>query len=333
MATLQQIEQYENTLQKTVDWILTFRNPDGSFGDTSRRKTTQFKLPVALIDNGRRAEALAHMRWLVKETFTAEGDFSDPREGYHAAHWPYRNLWYIGGAHFLEMYEVTFPAWQYVLRFRDPNTGGLRAVAPYADTAADARQNLILTAFLGLTGLRLGDLSVAEKAGDFLCDLIEAQPEMDRRFYLFWRPDSGFVHDVPGGDDRRWYWVERDGLDEDHYNLGMAMTGLSHLYKALKKPRFLEGAKKVHQYFSACREDRFGNVSAGKVMYGLTWMYWITGDPAYLAEAEQSAAQMIQMQGNDGSFIQHGKPYLNIASEYALELKQFIAVHRWVNSQ
>ena len=120
MTNRDKLKEYEGALLRGLAWILSHRNPDGSFGDTHERKTIPFKVPMALFDNGYRAEAWAYMRWLQENTFTAEGDFEDPRPGYHAAHWPYRNLWFIRAAHFLELYEISHPAMDYVRRFRNP---------------------------------------------------------------------------------------------------------------------------------------------------------------------------------------------------------------------
>jgi hypothetical protein len=156
MDSSEGLETYKSALSRGLDWILDHRNPDGSFGDTSERKTKYFKVPVALYENGYEAVAWTYMRWLRDQTFTDEGDFEDPRPGYHGAHWPYRNLWFVRAAHFLEMYGLASRAMGYALIFRNPETGGLRAVAPTADGAADSREDLILTAFGGLDMITLG---------------------------------------------------------------------------------------------------------------------------------------------------------------------------------
>lgn len=322
------IAKCETALRKSLQWILSYCNPDGSFGDTSKRKTIPFKVPMALLDNGFTAEALAYMRWLQKNTFTAEGDFDDPRPGYHAAHWPYRNLWFIRAAHFLELYEISYPAMDYVRRFRDPKTGGIRAVAPYVERDADPRQDLILTAFGGLNLLTIGCRAEAEAAGEWVCRLMEAQPELDKRLYLMWRPGSGVVGKVPEGHDPLWYWLDRRALNQDYYNLGVAFTFLSHLYKLTRNKCFLDGALAYYRFFESCREDRLRTMSSGKVLYGLTWLYLATDDRRYLDEAQIAANYLVEVQGEDGHWCQHGGPYLNISAEYAFELHWFIQVQK-----
>jgi len=328
MADKDRLEAYETALHKGLEWILSHRNPDGSFGDTSERKTIPFKVPMALFDSGFTAEALAYMRWLQDNTFTEEGDFDDPRPGYHAAHWPYRNLWFIRAAHFLELYGISYPAMDYVRRFRDPETGGIRAVAPYAERDADPRQDLILTAFGGLDLLTTGYRTEAEAAGEWVCRLIEAQPELDKRLCLMWRPGSGVVREVPEGHDPLWYWIDRGALNQDYYNLGVAFTFLSHLYRLTRNKRFLDGILAYHRFFESCREDRLRTLSSGKVLYGLTWLHLATGDRRYLDEAEIAADYLVEIQGDDGYWCQHGGPYLNITAEYAFELRWFIQVQR-----
>jgi hypothetical protein len=317
---------YETALQKGLRWILSHRNPDGSFGDTSERRTRYFKVPMALFENGYKAEAWKHMRWLEDETFTDQGDFEDPRPGYHAAHWPYRNLWYVRAAHFLEMYHLAYGGMDYVLRFRDAATGGIRAVAPYRDHEGDPRQDLILTAFGGLDCITLGYRAVAEAAGEWVCRLIEAQPALKERLYLMWRPDSGVVEEVPQGHDPRWYVIDRGSLEQDYYNLGVALTFLSHLYRLTGRERYLDGALAYYDFLQSCREDRLRSLSSGKVLYGLTWLYLATGDGRYLEEARLAADYLVEAQGDEGYWCQHGGPYLNITAEYAFELRLFIQV-------
>jgi hypothetical protein len=328
MAARDKLETYQAAVCKGLAWILSHRNPDGSFGDTSERKTIPFKVPIALFDNGFTAEALAYVRWLKETTFTAEGDFDDPRPGYHAAHWPYRNLWFARAAHFLQLYDISYPAMDYVRRFRDPETGGIRAVAHYADQDADPRQDLVLTAFGGLNLLAMGYRVEAEAAGEWVCRLIEAQPEPDRRLYLMWRPESGVVTDAPEDHEPNWYWLDNRELNQDYYNLGVAFTFLSQLYRLTGNRRFLDGVLAYRRFLESCQEDRLKTASSGKVLYGLTWLYMATGDCRYLDEAEIAADYLVEAQGEDGHWCQHGGPYLNITAEYVFELPWFIALQR-----
>jgi hypothetical protein len=322
------LAHYETALRKGLAWILRHRNPDGSFGDTSQRKTRFFKVPMALFDNGYNAEAWRTMRWLEAETFTDEGDFEDPRPGYHAAHWPYRNLWFIRAAHFLEMYHLSYGGMGYVLRFRDPATGGIQAVAPYDEQGSDPRQALVLTAFGGLNLVTLGHRAEAEAAGEWVCRLIEAQPALDERLYLMWRPEGGVVAEVPRGHDPLWYAIDRRLLKQDYYNLGVALTFLSHLYRLTGNERFLSGALAYYGFLASCREDRLRSLSSGKVLYGLTWLYLATRDRQYLEEARVAADHLAGSQADDGYWCQHGGPYLNITAEYAFELRWFIQVQK-----
>ncbi len=322
------VESYEGALKKGLNWILSHRNPDGSFGDVSERKTRYFKLPIALHDNGYNAQAWDHMRWLVEQTFTDEGDFEDPRPGYHAAHWPYRNLWYVRAAHFLEMYNISYAAMDYVFRFQDPKTGGIQAAVPYGHPDGDPRQDLILTAFGGLDCITLGYRREAEKAGEWVCRLIEGQQDLHEDLYLMWRPQSGVVSEVPDGHDPAWYVVDRNSKAQDYYNLGVAILFLSHLYRLTGKGRYLEGALAYYEFFASCQDDRLRSVSSGKMMYGLTWLYLATEDHRYVEEASRAADYLVESQGDDGYWCQHGAPYLNITAEYAFELHWFIQVQK-----
>lgn len=331
MSDVDNRELYDAALQKGLSWLLSHRNPDGSFGDTSERRTRYFKVPIALFDNGYKAEAWRHMRWLEDETFTDEGDFEDPRPGYHAAHWPYRNLWFVRAAHFLEMYGLSSRGMAYVLTFRNPRTGGIRAVAPYTESAADPREDLILTAFGGLNLITLGYHAEAEAAGEWVCRLLEVQPDLNEAFYLMWRPRAGVVREIPEDHDPRWYAIDPSSTEQDYYNLGVALTFLSHLYGLTGRERVLDGALAYYRFFASCREDRLRSVSSGKVLYGLTWLYLATDDRRYLDEARVAADHLVETQGEGGYWCQHGGPYLNITAEYAFELRWFIQVQKMVS--
>jgi hypothetical protein len=322
---------YEKALEKGLRWILSQRNPDGSFGDVSERKTHYFKLPMALHDNGYEGLAWEHMRWLREQTFTEEGDFEDPRPGYHDAHRVYRNLWYIRAAHFLEMYDLATRAMGYVLRFRNPATGGFRAAAPYEDRQGPSREDLILTAFGGLDSITLGHRAEAKEAGDWVLQLLEAQPDLDEGLYMMWRPDRGVVRDVPADHDRSWYVVDRREEGQDYYNLGVAILFLSHLYRLTGDERYLEGAEAYYGFFESCQDDRLRSVSSGKVMYGLTWLHLAAGEQRYIDQARTAADYLVEAQGEDGYWCQHGGPYLNITAEYAFELHWFIQVQKMLS--
>lgn len=61
---------------------------------------------------------------------------------------------------------------------------------------------------------------------------------------------------------------------------------------------------------------------------GLTWLFFATNDRRYLDEAQMAADYLVEVQGKDGHWRQHGGPYLNITAEYAFELRWFIEVKK-----
>lgn len=154
--------------------------------------------------------------------------------------------------------------------------------------------------------------------------MIEDQPDLDEQLYLMWRPESGVVREVPEGHDPRWYAIVRRSTEQHYYNLGVALIFLSHLYRLTGERRFLDGALAYYSFFESCASDRLRSVSSGKVMYGLTWLYLVTGDRRYLEEARTAADYLVEAQGSEGYWCQHGGPYLNITAEYVFELRWFI---------
>lgn len=229
------------------------------------------------------------------------------------------------------MYEVATRAMGYVLRFRNPTTAGFRAAAPYDDQEGPSREDLILTAFGGLDCITLGHQCAAEGAGDWVCRLFGVQPNFNEGLYLMWRPDDGVVREVPEGHDRSWCLVEPRLEGQDYYNLGVALLFLSHLYRLTGNKRYLKGAEAYYEFFESCQEDRLRSVSSGKVMYGLSWLYLATGDRHYIDEACTAANYLVEAQGDEGYWCQHGGPYLNITAEYAFELHWFIQVRKMLS--
>jgi rhamnogalacturonyl hydrolase YesR len=136
------------------------------------------------------------------------------------------------------------------------------------------------------------------------------------------------VAEVPRGHDPLWYAIDRRLLKQDYYNLGVALTFLSHLYRLTGNERFLSGALAYYGFLASCREDRLRSLSSGKVLYGLTWLYLATRDRQYLEEARVAADHLAESQADDGYWCQHGGPYLNITAEYAFELRWFIQVQK-----
>ena len=99
---------YQESLEKSLNWLLTQINPDGTVNPTGKGSIGYYKLPWALILSGRSLEATRIIDWTVKECMAPDGDFkSDKRQKFHLDYYTYPNAWICLASHLLSLFDVS----------------------------------------------------------------------------------------------------------------------------------------------------------------------------------------------------------------------------------
>ena len=78
------------------------------------------------------------------------------------------------------------------------------------------------------------------------------------------------------------------------------MALLAHLYAATSKKRYLEAADRFFEFTRRCREDVYCVPPSGKIGWGASLMYALTGDDKYRQVACTVADYLVESQDECG---------------------------------
>ena len=108
-------EIYGDSLDKSVKWLLTQVNPDGTVNPTAKGSLAYYKLPWALVLAGKTLEAKKIIDWTVKETLAPDGDLkSDKRQKFSLDYYIYPNAWICLASHLLSLFDISYLTWNYI---------------------------------------------------------------------------------------------------------------------------------------------------------------------------------------------------------------------------
>ena len=315
---LKDSELYRQSSEKSANWLLTLINPDGTVNPAEKGSIAYYKLPWALILAGKTLEAKKIIDWTIKETLAEDGDLkSDKRQKFHLDYYTYPNAWICLASHLLSLFDISYPTWEYIQSHQDPQTGGYCSKAPYAP-GKDNLQDAISTAWCSIVGLHLGRLEEAKKAGQFLKDLLEIQPNFDEEFFYYWYPQKGLVTEKPAEEpDERFIRINRNDKEENfYYILGAVVSFLAKLAAITKDKQHLDLAEAYCDFIIRAAERPPHTESCGKLCYATTNLYRASGDKKYLEMAEKFMQSLLEIGEEDGSWIRGGKPTASSTAEF-----------------
>lgn len=232
----------------------------------------------------------------------ADGDFRTRPEAKGWEHLPcspanryiYSNGWLIAGFQKMGSYGLAQKGLAFVRRFQSPQLGGFysrfdiasgNVVPDFLDSSS--------TASGGLALLTCGRVEEAVRAGDFLLDLLDAQPEPERFYFSSWEAGKGLMTDVFGDEDQNalrgrkqvCLSTEADPCHELVWLIGKPMKFLAKLYDASGDRRYLDGAAALFDFFHRLPEGRWTNYANCKIMWGGAELFRHTGDVRYYETA------------------------------------------------
>ena len=313
-------ELYQISVKKSVDWLLTQINPDGTVNPVSKGAIAYYKLPWALVLAGKSLEAKKIINWVVRETMASDGDFkSEKRQKFSLDYYIYPNAWICLASHLLSLFDISYPAWNYIASHQDPETGGYCSKAPY-DPDNDNLEDAISTAWSSMVGLYLGKLQEAEKAAKFLADLLKEQPEFKEEFYYYRYPERGLVVRKPAEEpDERFIRINiRDKEENFYYIVGAVVAFLAKLASVTGNAEYLELAGKYYDFILRAGEHPFNTESCGKLCYASSFLYQASGDRKYLEMAEKFMVSLLGIGEPAGFWIRGGSPTASSTSEFCI---------------
>jgi hypothetical protein len=280
---------------RTIRWLREHQRSNGAVGN---ELAACYKVPYAFQVCGYNLEATRLLSYIKAIYMDATGDFGPEdyispsiERRFHV----YHNQWIILGAHRLGRFDIAYKAAIKMLEYQDQKSGGFSC-----DLSAGVL-DILSTAFCGLTCIYLGRIEEARKAGDFLAMMLDLQPEIDHQLFVDYHPDEGLVTNFPESEalihvvkieeKRQWYFYP-----------GASVAFLSKLYAATGSEKYLRSAISYFEFAMRCREDVFTYPTGGKLGWGSSCLFNVTGDKKYRDAAEKIASHLLETQRPAGDW-------------------------------
>ncbi len=313
-------QQYVESLNKSVNWMTSQINQDGTINPVSKGAIAYYKIPWALVLAGKTQQAESVINWIIRETKTPDGDLkSDKRQKFHLDYYTYPGIWTALAAQLLSLFDISYSLWDYVSGFQDPVTGGYCSRKPY-EKGGDNLEDANSTAWSSFVGLHLGKVEEARKAADFLQMIRDIQPDFENFFYHYWYPKKGLVTVKPPEEpDERFIRLSaKEDKENFLYLIGAIVTFLAKLYLVTKDDKHLNLAKDYYDFVSRCHPVLYKSESCGKLCFASVHLYYATRDRRYLEAAEKFMTSLLKIGEPDGSWVRGGQPTISSTAEFCI---------------
>jgi hypothetical protein len=327
---MKMVRKLVSSAMKAADAIISEQQSDGSIGpDVSYSYKAVWPLALA----GRAEEATVLLDWVSAKFLKANGEFRCDEKVYapNQVNWRflYPNAWLAIGAIHLERLDIAARVGSFIERHQSEN-GGFPAARDLV--AGDVPQDMLSACIAGLVLLYQGKIEKALKAGKFLIDLYEAQPDPANRIYLNLTPSGRLLTEYP--QDRSYMYLINKHLPEQPYFApGAAMAFLSKLFMVSGKNEYLGYAEQYYRLALSPHSDiplgLFDYPTSGKIGWGAGNLFRATGSPAYRAVAERVGTYLLKTQLADGRWPRFwDNSDTNLAAEFCawlIEMAKAIA--------
>lgn len=283
---------------KTVAFFETKLKTDGSYGTEAKDIACYFKSPMLFIEADKPSVAikiLAH----VQNFMMQDGDFSSAdiiksiRPEY-AEYWTYINGWILRAANRLSFTGIAVPAGEYLAHYNIGN-GFLTNNIQDATNITD-----ILTAsHHGLLNLEIRNLDIAISAGNYLCDALSKQPDIQKGFYLRFDKNADPIVEFKN-EQAPFYFVSKTEPNQLHFMIGYSSAYLALLYKETSEEKFLTAAKEYLDFSLSCHESIYQCDFSHKIAWAASLVYGITAEARYLDGIEKITNYFIKTQSDEG---------------------------------
>lgn len=303
---------------KAADAIIREQQADGAIGpDVSYSYKAVWPLALA----GRPAEATRLLDQFSATFLKPNGEFRCGENIYapNQVNWRflYPNAWLAIGAIHLERLDIASRVGNFIERHQSEN-GGFPAARELV--AGDVPQDMLSACMAGLVLLYQGKIEMALKAGKFLVDLYEAQPDPANRIYLNLTPSGRLLTEYPR--ERSYmYVIDKQLPEQPYFAPGAAMAFLSKLFMVSGKNEYLGYAEKYYGLALSPQSDiplgLFDYPTSGKIGWGAGNLYRATGNTLYRNVAERVGRYLLKTQLTDGRWPRfRDNSDANLAAEF-----------------
>ncbi|MBE3120056.1 MAG: hypothetical protein IMZ50_15040, partial [Candidatus Atribacteria bacterium] len=231
---LKNTSKYQAAIAKTAKWVLERQKDDGSFNDGNVIQV-YYNAVNFLTKVGAFAESARLADWIATTFLKSDGDFRGEPDSRSAQQKVLRHVymdgWLVHSFQRMGRFDLSKAGLQYIFSFHDEATGGFWSAANPDYTPKKELLELSSTSSGGLAELYCGHVEHAKWAANFICMLVDAQPDFKHRLYTVYKPGKGLVTDPPENmvdayvvdSQKEWAW---------YWQMGFAMHLLGKIYLA-----------------------------------------------------------------------------------------------------
>jgi len=312
--------RFRDAREEGCSYLLKMCRPDGGFGKPELGLDEYYKALTAFAVCGHTRTAARLCQWILSHGITPEGDFGPRDQRTGDFRYTYPNAWITIGAHRLGEFGLSQRGIEFLMGFRDPDSGGFFSDAKKRD--AETEQDIIYVSFCGLAALYTGRIDVAKSVGGWLKTVMKCQPCFPEKLYTVYSRADG-LHITADSEIR--YVVSRNATTyQNFFQPGSAGAFLASLYQATGENEWLQLSREYMAFAEGASDYLFSLLAAGKVGWASSLLYKITGEDKYREMAVRVGDSIIAAQTRKGCWNFPGTttPHNGITAEMVVWLDE-----------
>jgi hypothetical protein len=270
--------------------------PDGSLRG-AESINDYYKSAFGLAAAGLNSETDTMLDYINKTFLTADGDLIGDGCPWFDVFRIYPHTWILMAAILRARFDIAERIAGFLDAFQDPSTGGYYGTLPAREK--EGQQEMMTTGLSGIAMLWAGRREAALKTGQWMKNVMDAQPDITEGLDFVWHHDKGLVTEFPE-EERKSYRVNPQEPGQRYYNYGIPAAFLTCLHGQTGDRQWLDLAGRYLHATEHCRDDFHRSPQSGKVGWGAAWLYRITGDPAARAIVERVYGHLASVQHAEG---------------------------------
>lgn len=313
------IEKLLKTAEKTLQFFDDKLDTNGSYGKEAQDLSCYYKSPMMFIAAGQPDRARKLLSHIQATYMREDGDFTTlPNvksvKPEYTTFWSYINGWLIRAANHLHMSELVEPAYHYFKQFYVKEDGRFLASQPDVLTAST---DTLTLAHHGLVHLEMNNMKLAISAGNYLCDVLNVQPDLANGFYLNF-DQAGQPVTSEDALASPFGYLNKHEPNQMYFMMGYPAAFLVMLYKHTGEEKYLEAARYYVDYTLTCDSSIFHSLFSHKIAWAAGLLYRETEDEIYLRALEAIVEHIIDTQSSSG--IWYADADVNTAFDQSAEI-------------
>jgi hypothetical protein len=235
--------------------------------------------------------------------FNEEGDFAGkyPRGFFDVASYTYPNANLIYAAVILRQFDLSTRGIKFLLEMQDKESGGFYNLK---DSPKEKQiEDIAVSCQDGLACILTGHMEEASRVVDFVENIYNMQPDIENKLYFVYSPKKKKMITEFSKEEARPFVIDVEEPKQFYYVPGLAAAFLCRMYMADPKERYLDLAKKYLDFAIRCSDEKYRRPQIGKVGWGASLLYQITGDARYRDVVLKVGEHYVRDQNPEGYWL------------------------------